>query len=400
MNTFCDDGLIGKRIAAQVYVHVSALEALPSEMGDIIRLACGHASLSSSDYNVVRHDKLEQTVSFLDYGDFFGSAIPQLARSWLVRLTDARTSHRTYSDLLNPPILHRKELLLAQSDNRRRPSAQLTAQLDALGFFNDPLHIGFKLQWERLLRQRGFRIIGHELVPIGNDEQSESSIDEPISTGSGIARHLTALSRQDLSAPMQLLERFGFLDGSHTVFDYGCGKGDDLRTLKEGGIQAFGWDPHYAPQELIRPADIVNLGFVINVIEDPVERRDALQRSYELASKLLAVSTMIATELAVKGAPYGDGVLTGRRTFQKYFTQAELRQYLQANLGEVPISVAPGIFLIFRDKEVEQRFLSDRYRSPAPGTHTVGPSPARGNAASTSSSSAHSKTAQAKSVRA
>src|SRR5262249_54924352 len=160
------------------------------------------------------------------------------------------------------------------------------------------------------------------------------------------------------------LERFGFLGGAYTVFDYGCGKGDDLRALTAGGIPASGWDPYYRPQEPIIPADIVNLGFVINVIEDPVERRTALNRAYELTQRVLAVSTMLATEGAVKGTPFGDGVLTGRRTFQKYFTQAELRHYILGNLERMPISVAPGIFFIFKDDEQEQRFQSDRNRSP------------------------------------
>ena len=166
---------------------------------------------------------------------------------------------------------------------------------------------------------------------------------------------------------MQLLGRFGFLNGSYTIFDYGCGKGDDLRTLKQDGIRAAGWDPHYSPDEARQPADIVNLGFVINVIEDPVERREALQYAYALAQHVLAVSTMIATEEAVRGTPYADGILTGRRTFQKYFTQAELREYLQQSLRSTPISVAPGIFFLFKNQDLEQRFLSDRYRSPIRG---------------------------------
>jgi DNA phosphorothioation-associated putative methyltransferase len=58
------------------------------------------------------------------------------------------------------------------------------------------------------------------------------------------------------------------LDGTHSLFDYGCGRGDDLRGLRENGIEAQGWDPYFAPDEPVVAADIVNLGFVINVIED------------------------------------------------------------------------------------------------------------------------------------
>jgi DNA phosphorothioation-associated putative methyltransferase len=73
-----------------------------------------------------------------------------------------------------------------------------------------------------------------------------------------IARERTALFRDRLSTPFQALLKHGFIDGSFTVFDYGCGRGDDLRLLEAGGIEARGWDPHYAPKEPITPADVVN----------------------------------------------------------------------------------------------------------------------------------------------
>src|SRR5215472_7550214 len=33
-------------------------------------------------------------------------------------------------------------------------------------------------------------------------------------------------------------------------FDYGCGRGDDIRGLAANGIAAYGWDPHYAPEPI------------------------------------------------------------------------------------------------------------------------------------------------------
>jgi DNA phosphorothioation-associated putative methyltransferase len=178
-----------------------------------------------------------------------------------------------------------------------------------------------------------------------------------------IARHLTALNRPSLSAPIQILNRFGFLNNGPTIFDYGCGRGDDVRGLNEAKVPAKGWDPYFASQAAIESADIVNLGFVINVIEDPVERREALLRAYDVARMLLVVSTMIASDEAVTGTPFGDGVLTKRRTFQKYYTQPELLHYVEHVLKEPPIPVAPGICFIFRDKKAEQRFQMDRHRS-------------------------------------
>ncbi len=226
------------------------------------------------------------------------------------------------------------------------------------------------------MREKGYRIVGHQLVPFGNDESAEPGTAEevvPLHVGWEAARHLTALTRYGFSAPMQSLARYGFLDGSWRVFDYGCGRGDDLRGLVENGIEAGGWDPYYAADHPITAADIVNLGFVVNVIEDFDERLDALTRAWSLAERLLVVSVMVANQNDIEGRRFRDGVLTRRGTFQKYYTQAEIRAFLEAVLDEEPIPVAPGVLYVFRDKDAEQRFLVDRYRSRR--TLLRGPSP-------------------------
>jgi DNA phosphorothioation-associated putative methyltransferase len=71
---------------------------------------------------------------------------------------------------------------------------------------------------------------------------------------------------------------------------------------------------------------------------------------------------MLATDNPGKVTLYSDGVLTSRATFQKYYTQSELRGYLNDTLGEEPIPVAPGVFFVFKDKDAEQRFQVGRYR--------------------------------------
>ena len=50
------------------------------------------------------------------------------------------------------------------------------------------------------------------------------------------------------------------------------------RNLVAGGIDAKGWDPHFAPENPKKRAEIVNIGFVLNVIEDLDERKQALER--------------------------------------------------------------------------------------------------------------------------
>jgi DNA phosphorothioation-associated putative methyltransferase len=63
------------------------------------------------------------------------------------------------------------------------------------------------------------------------------------------------------------------------------------------------------------------------------------------------------------GRPYRDGFVTSRNTFQKYYTQAELAAFISKVLNEEPIPVSPGVFFVFRDKDLEQNFLAGRHRS-------------------------------------
>ena len=178
-----------------------------------------------------------------------------------------------------------------------------------------------------------------------------------------VARHRTAISRGQLSVPLQAAARHGFLDGSKTVFDYGCGRGNDLAILTVAGITATGWDPHFRPDAARSPADLVNLGYVLNVIEHPTERVDALRSAFELARQCMVVSVLTSGEEAAAGSqPWGDGLLSTRGTFQKYFTQAEISELIERALGEEALTVGPGLFFVFRDKLEEQRFLANRHR--------------------------------------
>ena len=148
-----------------------------------------------------------------------------------------------------------------------------------------------------------------------------------------------------------------------TIFDYGCGRGDDLRGLKENNITANGWDPYFLPEPELIEADIVNLGFVINVIEDIAERNEALEKAFSLCKEFLVVSAMLASEDKVFGKPYGDGYITQRGTFQKYFSQFSLKQYIEVTLNTEAIPVSPGVFYVFKDKLKEQDYLYSRQKS-------------------------------------
>jgi len=347
----------GKTVAQHTYLHMEALRSDPSIPREMMDQAAALARIKPDrDFNVIKLGR-EGTISLLDYPGFFDEAFPVLKRYWTVDLARGTFRFRCYDGSLNPPILHRKELLLPKDHPSVPAFSALTLAAEQIGLFDDPRRIGFLRTWENLLALRGYKVVGHELAPLGNDEAMATAVPD---TFTGVARHLTALSRTHLSAPVQTLARFGFLDGTKTVFDYGCGRGGDVRGLAENGISVAGWDPYFAPDQPKYPAQIVNLGFVINVIEDRQERLEALQSAFDLAEELLVVSAMLANQEAVRGRPYGDGVLTARNTFQKYYTQAELCDWLAETMDVEPVAIGPGIFYVFKSPELEQRFQLGR----------------------------------------
>ncbi len=93
---------------------------------------------------------------------------------------------------------------------------------------------------------------------------------------SKVDRHRTAIVRGGLSKPVKLILDAAQLRPGDNFFDYGCGLGADVRALAALGYSVTGWDPVHAPTGEHSPSDVVNLGFVINVIEDPAERVEVL----------------------------------------------------------------------------------------------------------------------------
>jgi DNA phosphorothioation-associated putative methyltransferase len=178
-----------------------------------------------------------------------------------------------------------------------------------------------------------------------------------------IKRHKTAIHRYELSAPIKSLVRDQLLGQDDTVFDYGCGRGSDIRLLKEQGVSCNGWDPAFQPDSAKLESDVVNIGYVINVIENPAERDQALLSAWKLTKRVLVVSSL--TQVYGRGkqcVEFGDGIITRLDTFQKLFGQAELRTYIQQLTGADAWPAGIGIFYVFKDESLKQSYLLNRYR--------------------------------------
>lgn len=180
-----------------------------------------------------------------------------------------------------------------------------------------------------------------------------------------VKRHKTAIKRNKLSRPVNILVESGLVRPDSSFFDYGCGHGQDLEILEKNGFVSLqGWDPFFRPEADKKKASVVNLGYVLNVIENPNERKDALLSAFELAEDVLCISVMTKAQKSYEGTEYNDGVLTSLNTFQKYFEQSEIKNYIESLLDRDAIAVEPGIFLVFKNEINKISYLEQRYRRP------------------------------------
>ena len=101
----------------------------------------------------------------------------------------------------------------------------------------------------------------------------------------------------------------------------------------------------FCPTGQREAAEVVNLGYVVNVIEDPHERAQTLHEAWHYTHKVLIVAARLSVD--TRGAhhqPFNDGYLTQRGTFQKFFTQYELRDWIDTTLQVRSVAAAPGTF--------------------------------------------------------
>ncbi|MDJ0798201.1 MAG: DNA phosphorothioation-associated putative methyltransferase [Calothrix sp. MO_167.B12] len=179
-----------------------------------------------------------------------------------------------------------------------------------------------------------------------------------------IERHKAAMFRTDLSRPVRLAIEWEILNKDTTFFDYGCGHGGDVQRVKNLGYTSAGWDPYYYADMPCIAADIVNLGYVLNVIENLEERRQALISAWKLTGKVLIVSAQVLINAPSKTQiAYGDGIVTRRNTFQKYYEQEELKKYIDDTLNVDAVPVALGIYFVFRDEAEKESYRAIRFFS-------------------------------------
>ncbi|MDY6784104.1 MAG: DNA phosphorothioation-associated putative methyltransferase [Cyanobacteriota bacterium] len=391
----CKNSAIGKHLPNALYVHITALPALDRVLQDYEQLA---RSLANPDRNatLIKFNTKKPTISYLSYPNFDGDPHPALYASIQVDLQTAQVNRRDYSTSGNPPILHRKETFVAPDYPLYRTFARLTRQEEELGLLANSRFIGTRREWLQRLAFHRVEIRGHRLVQHCEEVQGSGGVGERESgrvgeQGSGgvgeresgragdrgrwgdgeiasvsIDRHKAAMVRKQLSRPTRAALEAGLFAPETTFFDYGCGYGVDCDRLAEQGYASSGWDPYYRPDTPRVPADIVNLSYIINVIEDPAERREALIQAWELTRNVLIVAAQVLIQDFTSGQiAYSDGIITRRNTFQKYYEQEELKTYIDQVLNVDSVPVELGIYFVFRDAAQAEVFRASRFRSRA-----------------------------------
>ena len=347
---------IGKRLPDAIYVHKECIEHLPDKLVIFLSAIAEKAKVTNG-FNVLKFGRRGLKVSFLNYPDFFEAPHPTLAESVSIDIAVGSVRRDDYGKRENPPILHRKEAFLPEGHASRELFASLTVQEEDAGLYESPQTIGFKLNWSQLLKDKGLTYDGHNLVACKEEPQTSKK------RAPKFERAKTAITRSELSKPVKRLLEFGQLLKGRSFFDFGCGLGADVIGLTAMGIKAAGWDPSYRPDAPKHPAQVVNLGFVLNVIEDSAERVEVLNAAWALTEGVLSVSTLVeGREYYKEARTYGDGVVTGRNTFQKFFNQSELQSLIEDSLGVDAAPVEIGLFFVFRDSAAHQDFVASRSR--------------------------------------
>ena len=142
----------GKHIGAFSYYHVALVETVPRVRSMFADLQVT-MNVRDHGFNVVKLDAGER-ISFLLYEDF-KVAFPALLVAISCHLGRGQARRTDFASRRNPPILHRKELLLPGSHPLVPEAERRTKRLESVGAFRCTTIIGTRMGWQRRLEELG-----------------------------------------------------------------------------------------------------------------------------------------------------------------------------------------------------------------------------------------------------
>ena len=155
---------VGKRLPSAVYLHRSAAAGVDGLVRAVLDNAVVLAADQGVGWDVVKFDRFAPKLSLLSYPTFFDEPHPALVRSVRVDLESGEVVSRAYDPAGNPPILHRKEMMLHPDHERYEEFALLTRSEESAGLLGRVSRIGFLREWTAFLEERGASFKGHELL--------------------------------------------------------------------------------------------------------------------------------------------------------------------------------------------------------------------------------------------
>jgi DNA phosphorothioation-associated putative methyltransferase len=157
----CKSSSVGKNLPDTLYVHCSAEEQLPAVLR--LLLFAARQIVGDVEYNVIKISSDGRAISFLTYKDFEDDSHPALLYIVRVYLPRAEYTIRNYSNSNNPPILHRKELLVDSFHPLYRVFRDLSDEEERLGLLGSP-NVGTRLAWSTVLEEHAIAIESHQVV--------------------------------------------------------------------------------------------------------------------------------------------------------------------------------------------------------------------------------------------
>ena len=142
----------GKHVGRFSYYHTSLAAQVPGVMQQLV----SHVRKVHDrpfPCNVIKLNDRSR-ISFLRY-DSFDAAFPVLLAALSCDLETGTARLTSYQGSHNPPILHRKELLLPANDPRVCAGSRLTEWLERHGAFRQTATIGTREGWRRRLLEIG-----------------------------------------------------------------------------------------------------------------------------------------------------------------------------------------------------------------------------------------------------
>ena len=145
----------GKHVGRFSYYHYAVAAEVP---GTLERLEFIKRQIHDLHFpfNVIKLGE-RCRISFLRY-EHFDVAFPALIAALSCDIEKKTVRHISYQASHNPPILHRKELLLPAHDPRVRTGSRLTQWLEQHGAFRQTKTIGTREGWRRRLMETGIDI--------------------------------------------------------------------------------------------------------------------------------------------------------------------------------------------------------------------------------------------------